>query len=40
MRARDIGAVRDLLARSGEGSALEVHVRVRDAVEAAAASRF
>jgi sulfate permease, SulP family len=37
--ARDIGAVRDVLARSGEGSALEMHGRVRDAVEAVAASR-
>jgi hypothetical protein len=35
--AREIGAVRDVLARSGEGSALELHVALRDAVQAAAA---
>ena len=38
--ARTIGAVRDVLARTGEGSAVGVLARVRDTVEAVAASRF
>jgi hypothetical protein len=40
MPAHDNSAVRDVLARSGEGSALDVHMMVRDAIQAVAAAPF